>query len=107
MALLKHVAEHHILEPGENNKVEHHGNINILNENIDEKEHTEEGEFIFGWVYFMKKKCLSERRQEASDDLPATMVVGASVHLVYGVHPPVGSFSTWLYANFFEIDINR
>ena len=27
------------------------------------------------------KKCLSDRREEASDDLPATPVVGASVHL--------------------------
>ena len=26
------------------------------------------------------KKCLNDRREEASDDLPATPVVGASVH---------------------------
>ena len=30
-------------EPAEVNKVEYHGNTNIPNENIDEKEHTEEG----------------------------------------------------------------
>ena len=44
MALLKHVAEHHRLEPVEVNKIEDHGNTNIPNENIFEKEHTEEGE---------------------------------------------------------------
>ena len=43
MALLKHVAEHHRLKPVEFNKVEDHGNTNIPNENIDEKDHTEEG----------------------------------------------------------------
>ena len=43
MALLKHVAEHHRLEPVEVDKVEDHGNTNIPKENIDKKEHTEEG----------------------------------------------------------------
>ena len=46
------------------------------------------------------KKGLSDRREEASDDLPATPVVGASVHLVYGVYPPAGSFSTGLYSKY-------
>ena len=42
MALMKHVEEYPRLEPVENNKVEDHGNTNIPNEIIDEKEHTEE-----------------------------------------------------------------
>ena len=42
MTLLKHVEEYHRLEPVENDKEEDHGNTNIPNEIIDEKEHTEE-----------------------------------------------------------------